>query len=63
MFSAGIVLNQFTGCRTWLDGEVELLLAVTDQIAIAIDQAELYKQSRIAAQTAQEKKKHFCLFF
>lgn len=47
--------NQFTGCRTWLDGEVELLLAVTDQIAIAIDQAELYKQSRIAAQTTQEK--------
>lgn len=47
--------NQLTGCRTWLDGEVELLLAVTDQIAIAIDQAELYKQSRIAAQTAQEK--------
>lgn len=47
--------NQLTGCRTWLDGEVELLLAVTDQIAIAIDQAELYKQSRIAAQTTQEK--------
>jgi signal transduction histidine kinase len=51
----GLSCNQFTGCRTWLDGEVELLLAVTDQIAIAIDQAELYKQSRIAAQTAQEK--------
>ncbi|WP_315791296.1 PAS domain S-box protein [Fischerella sp. JS2] len=47
--------NHFTSRRTWLDNEVELLLAVTDQIAIAIDQAELYKQSRIAAQTAQEK--------
>ncbi len=43
------------GCRPWQDSEVELLLAVTDQLAIAIDQAELYKQSRIAAQTAQEK--------
>jgi PAS domain S-box-containing protein len=47
--------SYFTGSRVWLDSEVELLLAVTDQIAIAIDQAELYKQSRIAAQTAQEK--------
>ncbi|MCX7592532.1 MAG: PAS domain S-box protein [Fischerella sp.] len=47
--------NHFNGSRLWLDSEVELLLAVTDQIAIAIDQAQLYKQSRIAAQTAQEK--------
>jgi signal transduction histidine kinase len=38
-----------------MDSEVELLLAVADQVAIAIDQAELYKQSNAAAQTAQEK--------
>nr|MDZ8037825.1 PAS domain S-box protein [Nostoc sp. CreGUA01] len=43
------------GFRPWLESEVELLQAVTDQIAIAIDQAKLYTQSRIAAQTAQDK--------
>ena len=43
------------GFRPWLDDEVELLQAVTDQIAIAIDQAKLYTQSRLTAQTAQEK--------
>ncbi len=41
--------------RQWKDNEVELLQAVADQIAIAIDQAELYKQSRIAAATAREQ--------
>jgi PAS domain S-box-containing protein len=43
------------GFRPWLDNEVELLQAVTVQLAIAIDQAKLYTQSRIAAQTAQDK--------
>ncbi|WP_318780916.1 ATP-binding protein [Dendronalium phyllosphericum] len=43
------------GFRPWLDDEVELLQAVTDQIAIAIDQAKLYAQTRITAQTAQDK--------
>ncbi|WP_256091027.1 PAS domain S-box protein [Nostoc sp. KVJ20] len=44
-----------SGFRSWLDNEVELLQAVTVQLAIAIDQAKLYTQSRIAAQTAQDK--------
>ncbi|MEH2326049.1 MAG: GAF domain-containing protein [Nostoc sp.] len=44
-----------SGSRPWLDNEVELLQAVTVQLAIAIDQAKLYTQSRIAAQTAQDK--------
>ncbi|MDZ8260661.1 PAS domain-containing protein [Nostoc sp. ChiQUE01b] len=44
-----------SGLRPWLDSEVELLQAVTVQLAIAIDQAKLYTQSRIAAQTAQDK--------
>lgn len=44
-----------SGFRPWLDNEVELLQAVTVQLAIAIDQAKLYTQSRIAAQTAQDK--------
>jgi two-component system, NtrC family, sensor kinase len=39
----------------WTKSEVELLRAVTAQVAIAIDQAELYKQSLAAAQTAQRQ--------
>ncbi|GET35782.1 hypothetical protein MiSe_05280 [Microseira wollei NIES-4236] len=31
--------------RTWSEGEVELLLAVGNQLAIALDQAELYKEA------------------
>ncbi len=41
--------------RTWNETEVELLRAVTNQLAIALDQAELYEKSRTDAQTAQEK--------
>ncbi len=41
--------------RTWNETEVKLLRAVTNQLAIALDQAELYEKSRMAAQTAQEK--------
>jgi signal transduction histidine kinase len=37
----------------WTDSEVELIQAVADQLAIAIDQAELYKQSRVATAIAQ----------
>ncbi|MBW4515051.1 MAG: GAF domain-containing protein [Timaviella obliquedivisa GSE-PSE-MK23-08B] len=41
--------------RIWNETEVELLRAVTNQLAIALDQAELYEKSRMAAQSAQEK--------
>lgn len=41
--------------RRWSDSEVELLQAVTNQLVLALDQAELYEQSRQAAQLAQEK--------
>ena len=44
-----------SGARPWSEEEVELLRAVADQIAIAIDQAGLYKQSHIAALKAQEQ--------
>ena len=44
-----------TGPRPWRDSEVELLQAVADQLAIAIDQAQLLHQSRTAAQAAQEQ--------
>jgi PAS domain S-box-containing protein len=43
------------GPRPWRDEEVELLQAVADQIAIAIDQAELYKQSRASEVAATEQ--------
>jgi len=39
--------------RNWSDSEVELMQAVTAQIAIAIDHAELYTQTRKAARLAQ----------
>ncbi|MEM7770340.1 MAG: GAF domain-containing protein [Cyanobacteria bacterium P01_A01_bin.37] len=41
--------------RFWRDSEVALLQAVTNQLAIALDQAELYEQSRTTAQLAEEK--------
>lgn len=39
--------------RDWRDQDVALLQAVADNLAIAIDQAKLYEQSRAAATTAQ----------
>ena len=48
-----IICTQSGGHRPWGDSEVELLQAVVDQLAIAIDQAELYAQSRAAARAAQ----------
>ncbi len=43
--------------RSWSESEIELLQAVRDQLAIAIDQAELYSQSVNAAAVAQAKAK------
>jgi two-component system, NtrC family, sensor kinase len=44
-----IVCEHFHQSRPWSNHEVELIAAVVDQVAIAIDQAELYEQSRTAA--------------
>lgn len=41
--------------QPWTDSEVELLSAVVNQLAIAINQAELYNQQLDAASTAQTK--------
>lgn len=38
--------------HSWSDNEVELLQSVANQLAVAIDQAELYEQTRVAAVTA-----------
>lgn len=48
-----IVCGHCQAARIWSDAEVELLQAVTDQLVIAIDQAELYAQSRATALDAQ----------
>ncbi len=47
-----IVCEHFREHRPWSDHEVELIAAIVDQVAIAIDQAELYAQSRKAATLA-----------
>jgi len=47
-----VVCEHFREGRCWSDHEVELIAAVVDQLAIAIDQAELYAQSRTAAALA-----------
>ncbi len=50
-----IVCGHCTNLRPWTDREVELLQAVVDQLAIAINQAELYAQTHQAAITAQKQ--------
>ena len=47
----------FDGPRRWTEDEVELLQTVTDQLAIAISQAELYRQATLAAENADRKAK------
>jgi PAS domain S-box-containing protein len=44
--------------RHWSDSEVELMQAVTAQIAIAINHAELYTQTRTAAELARAQTQH-----
>ncbi|HEY9707758.1 MAG TPA: GAF domain-containing protein, partial [Oculatellaceae cyanobacterium] len=46
-----------SGPSFWQDSEVELTCALTNQLAIALQQAELYQQSRTATTTALTQKK------
>ncbi len=48
-----VVCSHSSGPRPWTDSEVELLHAVIDQVALSIDQAELYAQTHAAALAAQ----------
>jgi PAS domain S-box-containing protein len=50
-----ITCGRLVSWQSWTDEELELLQAVADQLVIAINQAQLYEQSRIAATTAQTK--------
>ncbi|MEH2322759.1 MAG: GAF domain-containing protein, partial [Nostoc sp.] len=47
-----IVCEHSRALRSWSDNEVELIRGVADQLAIAIDQAQLYNQSRVATAVA-----------
>ncbi|MEH2350473.1 MAG: ATP-binding protein [Nostoc sp.] len=47
-----IVCEHSRALRSWSDDEVELIRGVADQLAIAIDQAQLYNQSRAATAAA-----------
>ncbi|HLO50756.1 MAG TPA: PAS domain S-box protein [Kamptonema sp.] len=50
----GVLVCTHHNCvRMWPDSEVEILQAVTNQLAIALDQAELYNQTRQVAFQAQ----------
>ncbi|MBD2208608.1 PAS domain S-box protein [Nostoc linckia FACHB-104] len=48
-----IVCSHCSGERVWDNSEINLLQAVTDQLGIAIDHAQLYTQSRAATLAAQ----------
>ncbi|MEM9542637.1 MAG: ATP-binding protein [Cyanobacteria bacterium P01_E01_bin.42] len=48
-----IACAQTQGSRRWQDSEMELLQGVVDQLALAIDQAELFAQTRATALAAQ----------
>lgn len=48
-----IVCSHYKGTRPWSNQEVELLHAVVDQLAIAIEHAELFAKTRAAALAAQ----------
>lgn len=48
-----IVAAHCQGCRPWIADEVELLQAVANQLAIAIDQAELFDSAKANAAAAK----------
>lgn len=51
----GILCCSSSQPRSWEKEEIKLLQAVTNHLIIAVDQAELYEQSRLDAQLAQDK--------
>lgn len=55
---AAIACSHYNGSRQWSDREVELLQAVVDQLAIAIEQTEMFANTRAAALAAQTQARH-----
>jgi len=49
-----ITCSHSTAARDWTESEVELLQAIMEQLAIALNQAELYTQSRTKAQELEQ---------
>ncbi|HEY9670396.1 MAG TPA: PAS domain S-box protein [Waterburya sp.] len=50
-----LTCGRLDSAQAWTDDELELLQAVANQLAIGINQAQLYEQSCMAATTAQTK--------
>ncbi|MBD2197499.1 MULTISPECIES: GAF domain-containing sensor histidine kinase [Calothrix] len=50
-----LIAHQCDAPRDWQDTEIELMLQLADQAAIAIQQAQLYKQSQAAETQAKAK--------
>jgi two-component system NtrC family sensor kinase len=50
-----LVLAHTRYMRPWLDREIKLLQTVTNQLAIAINQSELYMQTKLSEQLAIQK--------
>jgi PAS domain S-box-containing protein len=50
-----ISCGNFRRIKPWSDADVALLQAITNQLAIALFQAELYSQAQTAAQVAHER--------
>ncbi|GAB4181871.1 MAG: hypothetical protein Fur006_17240 [Coleofasciculaceae cyanobacterium] len=53
-----IACSHYRGSRQWSDREVELLQVVVDQLAIAIEQSELFANNRAATLAAQTQAHH-----
>ena len=56
-----IACTHYNGSRQWSDKEVELLQAVVAQLAIAIEQSELFANNRAAALATQTQAHHLQL--
>jgi PAS domain S-box-containing protein len=53
-----IACSHYNGSRQWSDREVELLQAVVAQLAIAIEQSEMFANTRAATLAAQTQARH-----
>lgn len=50
-----LIAHQCSGARHWRQSETELLQALSEQVGVAIRQAELYEQARVSAEVAQRQ--------
>jgi two-component system, NtrC family, sensor kinase len=58
---AAIACSHYDGPHAWSDREVELLQAVVNQLAIAIEQVDLFASTRAAILSAQTQARHLDL--